>query len=651
MFSSWPHVILSNAIGGYGSLRSQGRRADRGISLTAETIIQSLASGLLMGLLYGLIAVGLALIFGLMDVVNFAHGEFLMIAMYATFFLFAFFAIDPLLSAPLVAAALFVFGAVVYLLIVRFAVRAKANAGMVQIFSTFGLAIVMRGVAQFFFTPDYRSVTHSWLGGKTVSIGGIFLPVPQLVGALVAIAAFGALYFFINRTDFGRALEATREDAGAVALVGIDKNRVFALGWGLGAALVGLAGAIMAMFFYIYPDVGASFALIAYVTVALGGFGSVFGAFAGGIIVGLVEATTALDPAAVAEVGRHLRGLSAGGLRPAARPVRIDVMDTDFAQRRRRDLIVAFVPCRDRRAGAAVRQGRLRPEHHGSDADVCGAVAELEYPQRLLRADFARPRALFRARRLHHRDSVHQVRRAAVVRHARRRPDLGASRWRSAIPASACAGITSSSPPSSSPRSRCCLFQNWDWAGAALGIDIPVRGDSWLKFQFTRSKLPYFYFALALACVAWLVTWWLEDSKWGYWWRAVKDNPDAAESLGVVVFNSKMGAAAVSAFLTAVGGSFYAQFVSYIDPESVMGFQFSLLMALPAVLGGIGTLWGPVLGAVILIPLTELTRSFIGGSGRGVDLIVYGGLIVLISLARPQGLVGLFSRRRKEAAR
>jgi branched-chain amino acid transport system permease protein len=191
------------------------------------------------------------------------------------------------------------------------------------------------------------------------------------------------------------------------------------------------------------------------------------------------------------------------------------------------------------------------------------------------------------------------------------------------------------------------LFQNWDWAGAALGIDIPVRRDSWLTFQFTRSKLPYFYFALVLAAVAWFVTWWLEDSKWGFWWRAVKDNPDAAESLGVVVFNSKMGAAAVSAFLVAVGGAFYCQFVAYIDPESVMGFQFSLLMALPAVLGGIGTLWGPMLGAAILIPLTELTRSFIGGSGRGVDLIVYGSLIVLISLARPQGLIGLFAARKK----
>src|SRR5436305_219664 len=497
--------------------------------MTAETIIQSLASGLLMGLLYGLIAVGLALIFGLMDVVNFAHGEFLMIAMYATFFLFAFFAVDPLLSAPLAAAALCVFGAVVYLLIVRFAVRAKANAGMVQIFSTFGLAIVMRGLAQFFFTPDYRSIPQSWLGGKTVSIAGIFLPVPQLAGALVSILAFAALYFFINRTDFGRALEATREDAGAVALVGIDKNRVFALGWGLGAALVGLAGAIMAMFFYIYPDVGASFALIAYVTVALGGFGSVFGAFAGGIIVGLVEATTALI------------------LPPSLKSVGIYAVY----------LLVVFI----------------------------------------------RPRGLYFV------IATIVIAEIALL-----------------------------------------LFQNWDFAGAALGIDIPVRRDSWLTFQFTRSKLPYFYFALVLAAIAWLVTWWLEDSKWGYWWRAVKDNPDAAESLGVVVFNSKMGAAAVSAFLTAVGGSFYAQFVSYIDPERVMGFQFSLLMALPAVLGGIGTLWGPVLGAVILIPLTELTRSFIGGSGRGVDLVVYGTLIVLISLARPQGLVGLFSRRRRVAA-
>ena len=193
------------------------------------------------------------------------------------------------------------------------------------------------------------------------------------------------------------------------------------------------------------------------------------------------------------------------------------------------------------------------------------------------------------------------------------------------------------------------LFLNWDWVGAALGIQIPVRRDSWLLFQFPRDKLPYFYFALALACATWFVTWIFEDSKWGYWWRAVKDNPEAAESLGVVVFRSKMAAAAVSAFFTSIAGSFYAQFVGYIDPESVMAFQFSLLMALPAVLGGIGTLWGPALGAVILIPLNEIVRSYAGGTGAGIDLIIYGMLIIVISLARPQGLVSLLTRRKLPA--
>ena len=285
--------------------------------MTAEAVIQSLASGLLMGLIYGLVAAGLALIFGLMDVVNFAHGEFLMTSMYAAFGLYLAFALDPLASAPFVAAAMFVFGAVVYLGLVRFAMSASANAGMVQIFATFGLAIVMRGLAQLLFTPDYRSIPHSWLGGKTLHVGGIFLPAPQLAGAFVSLAAFGALWLVINKTDFGRALEATREDAGAVALVGIDKKRIFALGWGLGGALVGLAGAVLATFFYIYPDVGASFALVAYVTVALGGFGSVFAAFAAGTLVGVVEAGTAfILPASLKYLGIYALYLIVVVVRP-----------------------------------------------------------------------------------------------------------------------------------------------------------------------------------------------------------------------------------------------------------------------------------------------------------------------------------------------
>ena len=261
--------------------------------MTLQSLAQILASGLLMGLIYALIAAGLSLIFGLMDVVNFAHGEFLMLAMYATFGIVAATALDPVLAAPVVVGAMFVLGAFVYLAVIRYAMRAKANIGMVQVFATFGLGITIRGLAQHFFTPDYRSIQTSWLAGRTLDVAGVFLPVPQLLGGILSCLSFVALFFVIRRTDFGRALEATREDAGAVALVGIDKNRVFALGWGLGAGLVGIAGSVMAIFFYIYPDVGASFALIAYVTVALGGFGSIFGALAAGLLVGLVEAVSA----------------------------------------------------------------------------------------------------------------------------------------------------------------------------------------------------------------------------------------------------------------------------------------------------------------------------------------------------------------------
>jgi branched-chain amino acid transport system permease protein len=110
-----------------------------------------------------------------------------------------------------------------------------------------------------------------------------------------------------------------------------------------------------------------------------------------------------------------------------------------------------------------------------------------------------------------------------------------------------------------------------------------------------------------------------------------------------------MAAAAISAFFTAIAGAFYAAFVSYIDPESVMSFRFSLLFALPAVLGGIGTLWGPAVGAAILIPITEITRSYAGGSGSGLDLIIYGLLIMLISLLRPEGILSIFRRSPKQA--
>jgi branched-chain amino acid transport system permease protein len=202
-------------------------------------------------------------------------------------------AIDPLFQLPLIAAFLFLVGVVVYRVLIIRALGVKVNSGMAQIFTTFGLSIFMRGVAQFLWTPDYRSLRGTLLSDKTINILGVFLPLPQLAASLVCVIAFIGLYLIAAKTDFGRALEATREDREAVALIGIDRDRIFAMGWGLGAATVGIAGCMMAIFYYVYPGVGATFALIAYVTVALGGFGSLLGALVAGMVIGLVEALTA----------------------------------------------------------------------------------------------------------------------------------------------------------------------------------------------------------------------------------------------------------------------------------------------------------------------------------------------------------------------
>jgi branched-chain amino acid transport system permease protein len=260
-------------------------------------IAQVAASGLLMGLIYALVAAGLSLIFGLMDVVNFAHGELMMLAMFATFVLWQYSGLDPLMLLPLVALLLFGLGMAIYHGLIARALSVRFNRGMVQIFVTFGLAIFIRGAAQFVFGGEFQSITSSWLAGRTVSFAGVYMPLPQVAASLVCLIAF-TLLLLLSRTEFGQALEATREDRDAVALIGIDRDRIFALGWGLGAATVGVAGVMLAGFYYVSPNVGTNFALIAYVTVALGGFGSILGALVAGIVIGEVEATAAavLEP-------------------------------------------------------------------------------------------------------------------------------------------------------------------------------------------------------------------------------------------------------------------------------------------------------------------------------------------------------------------
>jgi branched-chain amino acid transport system permease protein len=194
------------------------------------------------------------------------------------------------------------------------------------------------------------------------------------------------------------------------------------------------------------------------------------------------------------------------------------------------------------------------------------------------------------------------------------------------------------------------IFTNWEYAGAAVGLNLPME-EGWKTLIFS-SKEPYYYLALALLLLTLAVNWAIEKSYLGYYFRAIKDEPDAACSLGVNLRRYKLFAFAISSFFTALGGSLYAQKELYIDPGSVLHTGLSIKMALVAILGGVGTLFGPLFGAAILTIIEEGSRILFGGSGRGTDLIIYAALIVLIAVYYPNGVMGWlrsFIGRRKAA--
>lgn len=182
-------------------------------------------------------------------------------------------------------------------------------------------------------------------------------------------------------------------------------------------------------------------------------------------------------------------------------------------------------------------------------------------------------------------------------------------------------------------------FTEWEYGGAAVGLYVPMDRTGWLWMNFA-TKLPYYWLALGLLLITLAVNWWIERSYIGYYLRAIKDEPDAARSIGVNIARYKQIALSISAFFTAIGGSLYAQKELYIDPNSVLSTALSIKMALVSILGGVGTLFGPVIGSVVLTTIEELTRTVFGGTGRGTDTIIYATLIIVIAVFYPTGVVG-----------
>jgi branched-chain amino acid transport system permease protein len=188
-------------------------------------------------------------------------------------------------------------------------------------------------------------------------------------------------------------------------------------------------------------------------------------------------------------------------------------------------------------------------------------------------------------------------------------------------------------------------FNNWKLINAAEGLTIPMMRRGFLDFQFHDSKAPYYFIALALLLLAIGVSWWVARSRMGYYFRAIKESHDLAMVLGISFVRWRLVAIMISAFLSAAAGTLYAQYILYLDPESVLVLSISVQVVLIAMLGGAGSVIGPVIGAAILVPLSEITRVKLGHKGTGIDMIIYGALITLISVYQPKGVWGLLTGR------
>ena len=250
-----------------------------------DQLVQQLVNGILIGLVYALLAIGLTLIWGVMNVLNFAHGEFLMIGMFISYWLYVMAGVDPLFSIPINAVALFLMGMFIYRFIVSKVMRGPALA---QLVVTFGISIFLANFAALIWTPNFRSIEHTLLTG-TWDISGIKLSIPKFVSSIGSIVTSFGCFWFLRNTRTGKAILAVEMDREAAVIMGINTERINSLSFGIGSALVGVAGALLATHYYIYPFVGGTFGLTCFAIVALGGFGSIEGAFIAGILVGVVQ--------------------------------------------------------------------------------------------------------------------------------------------------------------------------------------------------------------------------------------------------------------------------------------------------------------------------------------------------------------------------
>lgn len=247
--------------------------------------MQALFEGIINGSTLALVAMGIALVWGVMGILSFTQGEFLMIAMFCSFYLNLYFGLDPIVSLPICMAIMFGIGFIVYKLIIARALRGPVLS---QRLITFALSMVLVNLALLLFSGDFKTIPEVAISGS-IDLGFMVLSKQKIVPFVISVCVAGFMFLFLNKTRTGKAIRATSMNKTAAGLVGINPEKTYALAFGLSAAIAGAAGCALTYFYYIYPNVGANFQLFGFIAVVMGGFGSIPGAFFGGLIMGLAD--------------------------------------------------------------------------------------------------------------------------------------------------------------------------------------------------------------------------------------------------------------------------------------------------------------------------------------------------------------------------
>jgi len=251
-------------------------------------LAQVILDGIMMGGIYALVSLGLTIIFGVMRIINFAHGEFLMLSMYASYWLFQIFGVDPYISILIVVPLMFLVGLFSFRLIIQPILSAPE---MAHVFATLGFSIVLQGLALYAWHADFRAVRTAY-SSVLIKLGPVFMNFPRLVAFAVAIATIIALHLFFKKTYIGKAIRAATQNATSAQLMGINLKRIYMISFGIGIAVVGLAGAVLIPVYEVFPTIGSLFVMVTFVVVILGGLGSIPGALVGGLVIGVIESAS-----------------------------------------------------------------------------------------------------------------------------------------------------------------------------------------------------------------------------------------------------------------------------------------------------------------------------------------------------------------------